>query len=253
MLEGYLLQSGADLKRDSDDKSPSVYSAAVGKDSVTFNRVYWSFSMGVRAISQTRDAESDSQLAVAETNTISSSGEAITTGFTFPFDTNSHGVVLAVSTERLRCAIADLQGAVNSNIGPKQLPHVVLTTSNGAIQLISQEKLFWTREEALSDLAAVKFIELGEREVEEARHVLAEEGFVARTLRHAVELKVSIATLARGRYSIAGPASISLPLRPAVHLLVLRVHTVHTGAQRYESPPRPVWIAEAACGGVQVR
>jgi len=48
-----LLQSGregfADEQRDSDDKSPSVYSAAIGKDSVTFNRVYWSFSMGVRA------------------------------------------------------------------------------------------------------------------------------------------------------------------------------------------------------------
>jgi hypothetical protein len=39
----------------------------------------------------------DGQLAVAETNTINSSGEAITTGFTFPFDTNSHGVVVAVS------------------------------------------------------------------------------------------------------------------------------------------------------------
>lgn len=32
---------------DSEDKSSSVYSAALGKDSVTFNRVYWSFSMGV--------------------------------------------------------------------------------------------------------------------------------------------------------------------------------------------------------------
>jgi hypothetical protein len=137
-------------------------------------------------------AGADYQLAVAETNTISSSGEAITTGFTFPFDTNSHGVVLAVSQKGPRCSVADLQAAVNSNIGPKKLPHIVLTTSNGAIQFISQEKLFWTREEALADLAAVKFIELGEREVEEARHVLAEEGFFARTRRHVAELKVRL-------------------------------------------------------------
>lgn len=39
-------------------------------------------------------------------------------------------------------------------------------------------------------MAAVKFIELGEREVEEVRHVLAEENFFSRTLRHLVELKV---------------------------------------------------------------
>jgi len=58
------------------------------------------------------------------------------------------------------------------------------------MQFISQEATFWTREEALSDLAAVKFIELGEREVEEVRHVLAEENFFSRTLRHLTELKV---------------------------------------------------------------
>lgn len=39
----------------------------------------------------------------------------------------------------------------------------------------------------------MKIIELGEREVEEARHVLAEENFVSRTIRHLTELKVSSA------------------------------------------------------------
>lgn len=113
---------------------------------------------------------------MAETNTVSPKGDAVSTGFTFPFDTNVHGVILA--------------SAVNGNVGPGQLPHIVLTTSSGAIRFVSQEKTFWTREESLADLAAVKFIELGEREVEEVRHVLAEEDLFARLARHLTELKV---------------------------------------------------------------
>jgi len=77
----------------------------------------------------------------------------------------------------------------------------VLYTSSGAVQFISQESTFWTREEALSDLAAVKIIELGEREVEEARHVLAEENFVSRTIRHLTELKVSRASRCDEKFS----------------------------------------------------
>lgn len=118
----------------------------------------------------------DVQLAVAETNTVSDSGEAITTGFTFPFDTSSNGVIL--------------HSAVNANIGPGQMPHILLTSSTGAISFVSQEKIFWTREESLADLAAVKFIELGERQVEQVQHALEEENYIARTLRHLAELKV---------------------------------------------------------------
>lgn len=44
---------------DSEDKSASVYSAALGKDSVTFNRVYWSFSMGVSTKSRARRLDTD--------------------------------------------------------------------------------------------------------------------------------------------------------------------------------------------------
>lgn len=79
---------------------------------------------------------------------------------------------------------------MNANIGPGHMPHMALTTSSGAIAFVSQEKTFWVREESLADLAAVRLIELGEREVEEVQHVLDEEDFVGRLTRHLLELKV---------------------------------------------------------------
>ena len=44
---------------------------------------------------------------MAETNTVKNDGEAISTGFTFPFDTASNGVVLAVSYFAWNLAKAD--------------------------------------------------------------------------------------------------------------------------------------------------
>jgi hypothetical protein len=71
-----------------------------------------------------------------------------------------------------------------------QLPSVILTTSSGAIQLITPDTIAWTREESLSDIAAVRFVDLGEPEVEEARHLMTDETFVSRVTRHVAELKV---------------------------------------------------------------
>jgi hypothetical protein len=67
----------------------------------------------------------------------------------------------------------------------------VVTTSSGAIQLVTPETIKWTREESLSEIAAVRFVDLGEPEVEEARHLMADETFAARLTRHISELKVS--------------------------------------------------------------
>lgn len=50
----------------------------------------------------------------------------------------------------------------------------------------------WTREESLANIVAVKFIDLGERQVEETRQILADENIVQRLTRHLVELKVSV-------------------------------------------------------------
>lgn len=59
------------------------------------------------------------------------------------------------------------------------------------MQMMQNTGPVWTREEGLSDLAAVRFIDLGEPEVEQAGHVIEEEGFLGRLTRHMSELKVS--------------------------------------------------------------
>jgi hypothetical protein len=68
-----------------------------------------------------------------------------------------------------------------------------VTTSSGALQVVEQDATRWTREEGLSDLAAIRFIDLGEPEVEQAGHVIEEEGFLGRLARHVSELTVSLA------------------------------------------------------------
>jgi hypothetical protein len=66
------------------------------------------------------------------------------------------------------------------------------------LQLIQNDGAQWTREEGLSDIAAVRFVDLGEPEVEHAGHIIEEESSVGRLSRHLLELKVcrpSAATL----------------------------------------------------------
>lgn len=69
---------------------------------------------------------------------------------------------------------------------------VVLTTSTGAIQLWRQEECLWTREEGLSNIQEIRFVELPEKKVEDVNAVLHDEGLVARVVRHAGQTKVSI-------------------------------------------------------------
>ncbi|OCF34020.1 hypothetical protein I316_04366 [Kwoniella heveanensis BCC8398] len=151
-----------ELSETSPDRSESVYSAAHTARGVLINRVYWSFNMAVGA---------------AQTIHIPNiqSTDVITSGFTFNYDTIAHGVLL--------------HAAVSSFLDDKQLPTLVLTTSNGAIQRMNLNSPGWVREESLADIRGVRFIELGEPEVEEVREVLAEEGFVGRLTRHIAEIK----------------------------------------------------------------
>jgi hypothetical protein len=67
------------------------------------------------------------------------------------------------------------------------------------LQLVQNDGTQWTREEGLSDIAAVRFIDLGEPEVEQAGHIIEEESTAGRLSRHLVELKVC--TLATGSLS----------------------------------------------------
>ncbi|WVQ97485.1 hypothetical protein IAU59_004599 [Kwoniella sp. CBS 9459] len=151
-----------ELSESSPDRSESVYSAAHTASGVILNRVYWSFNMAVGA---------------AQTIHIPNirSTDVITSGFTFSFDTIAHGVLVHAS--------------VSPFLDDKQLPTLVLTTSSGAIQRMQLNNPGWVREESMADIRGVKFIELGEPEVEEVREVLAEQGFIGRLTRHIGELK----------------------------------------------------------------
>lgn len=68
----------------------------------------------------------------------------------------------------------------------------LLITSTGASQYWQLGGVKWTREESLADVRAVRFVELGEPEVEDASGVMAGEGFLGRLVRHVSELKVRL-------------------------------------------------------------
>ncbi|EIW68579.1 hypothetical protein TREMEDRAFT_69081 [Tremella mesenterica DSM 1558] len=145
---------------DAGDHSVSTYSAVKTDKGIAFHRLYWSFNLN---------------LAMSQTYHVHDDGLVIQSGFTFGFDTLSHGVML--------------HAAVSSTLSQNQLPTLMITTSTGSVQLVEQRGVQWVREEGLSELTAVTFIDLGEPEVEEARHVLTEETFIARVTRHLTELK----------------------------------------------------------------
>lgn len=71
------------------------------------------------------------------------------------------------------------------------MPTLMITTSSGALQLVHGQGIGWQREESLADIAATRFVDLGEPEVEDTRNLLAEESFLGRTSRHLLELRVS--------------------------------------------------------------
>ncbi|WVQ68755.1 uncharacterized protein L199_006964 [Kwoniella botswanensis] len=151
-----------ELSTKSDERSDSVYSGIITAKGVILNRVYWSFNMAV---------------GVAQTINIPNveSTDIITSGFTFSYDTASHGTFL--------------HAAVSPTLSDKQLPVLILTTSSGAIQRMELDNPGWVREESLADIKAARFVDLGEPETEEVREVLAEETFVGRLSRHLAELK----------------------------------------------------------------
>ncbi|BEI80692.1 hypothetical protein CcaverHIS002_0112210 [Cutaneotrichosporon cavernicola] len=62
---------------------------------------------------------------------------------------------------------------------------VFVTTSTGALQLSRAGQVVFIREEALTDIAGVHFVELGEPETEEALGLMAHESFIGRLTRHA--------------------------------------------------------------------
>ncbi|KAI0033037.1 DUF1620-domain-containing protein [Vararia minispora EC-137] len=99
----------------------------------------------------------------------------LVSGFTFPFQTLSHGTIVHAAVHVAYVKETDL------------LPYVVLTTSTGTIELWQGDRMQWTREEGLSRVRMAEMIELPERLSEGGQKDRAKEGFVERVLRHAVD------------------------------------------------------------------
>ncbi|EJT97132.1 DUF1620-domain-containing protein [Dacryopinax primogenitus] len=71
-------------------------------------------------------------------------GGGMVSGFTFPFDTKSHGVICTITLE---VAFSPSQPQPQ-----KPIPRFLITTSTGSIQLWQADQLQWTREEGLAEL-----------------------------------------------------------------------------------------------------
>ncbi|KDR78137.1 hypothetical protein GALMADRAFT_94668 [Galerina marginata CBS 339.88] len=103
------------------------------------------------------------------------SGQGLASGFVFPFDTNTHGIIGHVAL--------DAENPAESTIKPRLL----VTTSTGAIQLWEQSELKWIREEALAAIVIAEFVEIPERRASESGVDEAAETFVSRVTRQIMD------------------------------------------------------------------
>ena len=65
-----------------------------------------------------------------------------------------------------------------------------MVTSTGAIQMWQDDEVMWTREEALSSIAAAEFVEIPEKLTSIASQRGTAEGFIARIRRQIAEAQV---------------------------------------------------------------
>ncbi|KAJ3478666.1 hypothetical protein NLI96_g9601 [Meripilus lineatus] len=147
----------------SDSYTSSIYSGGLDRDGLPYiSRVFWSHLL----------KKASAHVFAPHL----AEGKGLVTGFTFPFATATHGIITHVALD---------------TVNPEHyrvLSRLVLTTSTGSIQLWTQDQLEWVREEGLSDIRTVEWVELPER------NVLAvvrgeDEGFWSRLIRQAEDAK----------------------------------------------------------------
>ncbi|CAA7264034.1 unnamed protein product [Cyclocybe aegerita] len=97
------------------------------------------------------------------------SGQGVTSGFYFPFDSKSDGIITH--------AILDASNPSELTVNTRLL----VTTSTGAVQLWEQSELKWTREESLATIAVAEVVEIPEKFASESGAAdPSSEGFFAR-------------------------------------------------------------------------
>ncbi|KAK0200946.1 DUF1620-domain-containing protein [Desarmillaria ectypa] len=120
--------------------SESLYTGGFDKGGYPYiGRLYWSHAF---------------QFASAEVFAPHlASGKGLVTGFSFPFDTYSHGVITHITMDAANPSALTVLG------------RLFLTTTTGTVQLWQQDKLQWIREESLASVRVAEFVELPEHVV----------------------------------------------------------------------------------------
>ncbi|KAI0318194.1 DUF1620-domain-containing protein [Amylostereum chailletii] len=147
----------------SDRYTESFYIGGVDKDGLPcVGRVFWSHVLRKGSVHVYAPHLGD--------------GKGLVSGFTFPFDTDVHGIITHAALHVAYVKLLDL------------LPYVVLTTSTGAVQLWQGDRLQWTREEGLSTVQVVEMVELPEP-ASVHTHGIGHESFVGRMERQMAEAR----------------------------------------------------------------
>ncbi|CAL1698629.1 unnamed protein product [Somion occarium] len=179
------------------DSSPkyteSTYAGGLDKDGWPYiARVYWShvFRQASAHVLAPHLAE----------------GKGLVTGFTFPFETQKHGIIANVAVD-----------AAN----PEEfrvLSRLVLTTTTGAVQLWQQDQHQWTREESLADIRVAEMVELPEPQLVASQVGIEEtESFGARLRRQLADAQdfPQYAINFAKRFATGSYASASSSIAPA--------------------------------------
>ncbi|TFK50623.1 DUF1620-domain-containing protein [Heliocybe sulcata] len=146
---------------DSNHYAESIYSGGLDKDGYPYvARLFWSHALG----------KATAHVFVPHL----AEGNGLVAGFTFPFDTRTHGIINHVAIDNVH------QG------GFQVLTRLFLTTTTGAVQLWQRDTLQWTREEGLATIAAAEYVELPEEKIVHSHRA---EAFLERVVRHVKDTK----------------------------------------------------------------
>jgi hypothetical protein len=124
------------------------------------------------------------------------SGQGLASGFYFPFDTKSHGVIKHVRNLRItRCSktlsVHEQIALDPENPGESSVKsRLFVTTSTAAVQLWEQGEIKWTREESLAAVVIADLVEIPERVASESATNDAAEGSLARLVRQISDAQV---------------------------------------------------------------
>ncbi|KAH9929331.1 uncharacterized protein B0H18DRAFT_996604 [Fomitopsis serialis] len=134
-------------------------------------------------------------------------GKGLVSGYTFPFETNVHGVISHVAVE-----------TANPD-GNTIVARLAVTTSTGAIQLWQHDKLQWSREEGLADIKVAELVELPERKIITSHVGDEEESFGDRLVRQLSDAQnfPQYATNFARRFVTGSYASVSSSAAPSTN------------------------------------